>query len=73
MTKTRPSPFWLTILNRLASADQRYRQSRKLRSLPDERLSDLGISRAEAEAEFLSNRFSRLADKAPIPLSHHAG
>ena len=73
MTKTRPSPFWLMILNRLASADQRYRQSRKLRTQPDERLSDMGIFRAEADAEFLSNRFSRPADKAPIPLSHRVG
>ena len=41
--------FLLRALNWLAERDRRYRDARALRSMPDERLEDMGIDRREIE------------------------
>ena len=41
-------PFWLRALNWLADRDAAYRSAQKLRSMPDERLDDIGITREQA-------------------------
>lgn len=35
------------LLARIITADTRYREARRLKDLPDERLRDLGVTRAE--------------------------
>lgn len=47
-------PFWLRALNWLADRDAAYRSAQKLRSMPDERLDDMGITREQANE--LANR-----------------
>ena len=42
-------PFWLRALNWLADRDAAYRSAQKLRSMPDERLDDMGITREQAD------------------------
>lgn len=43
----------LGLLNWLVEANRQYRENVKLRGMPDERLRDMGISRAEADRAFL--------------------
>ena len=43
----------VSLLGWLVEANRRYRESVKLRNMPDERLYDMGISREEADAAFL--------------------
>jgi uncharacterized protein YjiS (DUF1127 family) len=45
-------PLWLRALNWLARADNAYRQKQMLKSLPDERLEDMGLSRRDADIAF---------------------
>ena len=72
MFTNKTAPIWLTILNRLASADQRYRDAQKLKSLPTERLVDMGMSRADADRAFLSDTYKRPVDSAPFPITRRA-
>jgi len=44
--------FLLRALNWLAERDRHYRDARTLRSMPDERLEDMGIDRQEIERVF---------------------
>ncbi|HCQ64800.1 MAG TPA: hypothetical protein DIU07_06345 [Rhodobacteraceae bacterium] len=44
-------PFWLRALNWLADRDAAYRSAQKLRSMPDERLDDMGITREQAKTQ----------------------
>lgn len=55
------TPIWLRALNWLARRDANYRAARMLRAMPEERLNDMGISRAEANVAFY-RRGSRKAD-----------
>ncbi|NDW53915.1 hypothetical protein [Aliiroseovarius sp. PrR006] len=41
--------FWLRALNWVADRDAAYRSAQKLRSMPDERLEDMGITREQTE------------------------
>ena len=59
-TQTRPVAAYrpyrnpaVSLLGWLVEANRRYRESVKLRNMPDERLRDLGISRKEADQSFL--------------------
>lgn len=63
------TPFWLTVLNRLAAADQRYRDAQKLKSLPSERLADMGMSRTDADRAFVRDQYNRPVDSIPLPLT----
>lgn len=63
-TQTRPIAAYgphrkpiVSLLGWLVEANRRYRESVKLRNLPDERLYDMGLSRNEADTAFL-RRFS---------------
>lgn len=69
MNRTQTTPFWLTFLNRLAAADQRYRDERKLKSLPEHRLGDMGLTRADADRAFIRTRYSRPVDRTPMPIA----
>ena len=69
---TPKTPIWLTILNCLSVADLRYREARKLKSLSEEHLADMGITRADADRAFLRDRYSRPVDHTALPLSHRA-
>ncbi|MDK3018370.1 hypothetical protein [Pseudodonghicola flavimaris] len=42
----------LRLLNWIADADNRYRQKQQLKSLPAERLDDMGMSRRDADRAF---------------------
>ena len=53
-------------------ADQRYREAQKLKSLPAERLEDMGMTRADADAAFLRDRYNRPADRAKLPITRRA-
>ena len=68
MTTTKTTPIWLAILNRIAAADQRHREAGKLKSMPAERLEDMGITRADVGKAFLGDRYSRPADHAALPI-----
>ncbi|OWU85490.1 hypothetical protein ATO6_00615 [Oceanicola sp. 22II-s10i] len=46
---TRKTPLWLRLLNRLANADRRYREERRLREMTADRLDDLSIPRETRE------------------------
>ncbi|MCP5075050.1 MAG: hypothetical protein GY947_17385 [Rhodobacteraceae bacterium] len=46
------APFWLRVLNWLASREDRFRQEHKLRNLPDERLDDMGMTRQDVKTAF---------------------
>ena len=72
MTKTKSNPIWLTLLNRIAAADQRYRQAQKLKSLPGYRLEDMGMTREDADQAFLRDRYSRPADRDAMPIARKA-
>lgn len=72
MTKTKSTPIWLTLLNRIAAADQRFRQAQKLKSLPAYRLEDMGMTREDADQAFLRHRYSRPADRAAMPIARKA-
>lgn len=69
---TRNAPIWLTVLNWIADADRRFREAQKLKSLSDEHLADMGMTRADADRAFLRKPVDRPADRAPLPLSRHA-
>jgi len=45
-------PFWLRALNWLSDRDAAYRSAQKLRSMPDERLDDMGITSEQADRLF---------------------
>ena len=47
----------VSLLGWLVEANRNYRESVKLKNMPDERLYDMGISREEADTAFL-RRFS---------------
>ena len=68
MTTTNTTPIWLTILNRLAAADQRHREAAKLKSMPADRLEDMGMTRADVDKAFLRDRYARPADDAAMPI-----
>ena len=72
MTTTKSTPIWLALLNRIAAADQRYRQARELKSLPAYRLEDMGLTREDADQAFLRDRYSRPADRAAMPIARNA-
>lgn len=72
MQKTTSTPFWLNLLDRLVTADQRYREAQKLKSLPAERLEDMGLTRADADAAFLRDRYNRPADRDMLPITSRA-
>ena len=72
MTKTKSTPIWLTILNRIASADQRHRDAQKLKSLSKENLADMGMTREDANNAFLRDRYSRPVDSARLPIARRA-
>ena len=57
------------ILNWFAALDYGYRQAHKLSTLSDERLTDIGVSRAEADAAFYRKNQLRDAKHQPIKLS----
>ncbi|MDK3018373.1 hypothetical protein [Pseudodonghicola flavimaris] len=57
----RQTPIWLRILNWVADRDAAYRATQKLRSMPEDRLEDMGMSRRAANAAFYG-RGSRRAD-----------
>ena len=42
-------PLLFRVLTWLAERDRRYREAQKLRSLPRERLDDMGMSRSDVE------------------------
>lgn len=45
-------PFLLRLLDAYAAWDARQRDAHKLREMPDERLADMGMTRADARAAF---------------------
>lgn len=47
-----PKPFLLRLLFAVASWEARQREAHKLRNMPDERLADMGMTRADAENAF---------------------
>jgi uncharacterized protein YjiS (DUF1127 family) len=47
----RPFPTVRGVLDRLAAADARYRDRTNLRSVDDRLLRDMGVTRADVEAE----------------------
>ena len=69
MNTHKTTPIWLTILNRLAAANQRYRDAQKLKSLPCERLEDMGMTRRDADRAFLNDKYSRPADRKALPIT----
>ena len=46
------TPLWLRVLNAIADWDARKRQEIKLKSLPQYRLDDMGLSAADVERAF---------------------
>ena len=56
------------LLSFLQERDRRYRDARKLARMSDDRLKDMGISRAKANSSFYQARGNRPADDASIPL-----
>ncbi len=72
MTTTKNTPIWLTVLNFLADSDQRYREAQCLKSMPDERLEDMGLTRTDANRAFLRHKYSRSVDRNAIPITPRA-
>ena len=72
MTKSKSAAIWLTLLNRIVAADQNFREAQKLKSLPEHRLDDMGLTREDADRAFLQHRYSRPADRAAVPLANGA-
>ena len=58
-------PIGLRLLDWLVALDAGYRNARRLADASEERLSDMGISRNEAEAEF-EGRFGMLDYRRPL-------
>lgn len=48
----RPGSMLMHVLTWLEQRDRRYRAAQKLRNLPDERLEDMGMTRADAETAY---------------------
>lgn len=69
MTRKTQTPIWLTALNWLVEKDRRYREAQTLKTMPYERLDDMGLTRKEADRAFLAKPFDRPADRAPMPLA----
>lgn len=72
MTKTlntRIAAPFLTALDWIVTRDAAYRQSRKLNGMSDERLADMGLTRADAQGAFVdtpTNRRPRDTDRIPL-------
>lgn len=66
VAKPRQTALVLRILNWLATRDAAYRQNVKLQGLPQERLDDMGMTRADANQVFYQRFGNRAADKAPV-------
>ena len=72
MTTTKTTPIWLTVLNFLADSDKRYREAQCLKSMPEERLEDMGLTRADAKSAFLGYKYSRPVDRIAPPIMRRA-
>jgi len=60
------TPILLRALNWLAEKDGNYRQAAKLRDMDDERLTDMGITRAQANQAFYQLWGNKRANLDPI-------
>jgi uncharacterized protein YjiS (DUF1127 family) len=56
------------LISWLIDRDQRFRASRTLAGLPDERLDDMGMTRADARLAFRSQPVHRMADDTTLAL-----
>ena len=50
--RTAAQPLWLRLLNRFVAWEDRQRQKRRLREMPDYLLKDMGITRRDVDHAF---------------------
>ncbi|MEM9899194.1 MAG: DUF1127 domain-containing protein [Pseudomonadota bacterium] len=69
MVTTTKTPIWQKLLNRIVVANQRYREAQTLKSLPDYRLTDMGMTRDDADRAFHQDRYLRAVDRPALPIA----
>ncbi len=63
------TPILLSILRWLVKLDSKYRQAHKLRTMPDDRLADMGLTRKQVNQKFHQKFGKKIADREPIVLN----